>query len=442
MDSLCGGLSHVHQPADAHARLAKMFVNNGVDLTDMLLEACNAGDSDVVALLLDLNADANSFNNDEGGRVLDAACDDGFLQIARMLIEHGADINHGDDEGETALTSASGQGHCAIVRLLLDRGATTDCSDHNQPVFALHKACANGHCEVAALLCERGATMDQKDFIQCTPLLCAAFGEHYAVMELLLQYPSALASIDTSDDDGMTALHVACQGRSDHLVALLLKHGAATSVAEQNDGNTPLHVACKQASPRSVRSLLAHGADAAARNNGGETPIQLACKRGGLDCVRPLLDHAVDPNAADNCGRTALHEACCSTYLRYDRAPMVSLLLEAGADTERREQIRGLTPLHLAAFTNCFATTRLLLQHGARLRRNADGQTPIDMARPGGYVDRACRAARAGTRWRGAGVWVRLIGRLQREAAARVYAPGGLGFEDCKRRRLAGGMQP
>ena len=47
-----------------------------------------------------------------------------FTEIAKMLIENGADVNVKNEDGMTALNYADKQGHTEIVKLLRDNEAS------------------------------------------------------------------------------------------------------------------------------------------------------------------------------------------------------------------------------------------------------------------------------------------------------------------------------
>ncbi|XP_021941554.1 ankyrin repeat domain-containing protein 49-like isoform X3 [Zootermopsis nevadensis] len=89
-------------------------------------------------------------------------------------------------------------------------------------------------------------------------------GKLSAVERLILIDPML---IHVKDKDGYTPLHRACYNGHEHVVDLLLSHGANIS-AETVDGWQPLHSACKWNNAGCVAKLLEHGADPNAASNG------------------------------------------------------------------------------------------------------------------------------------------------------------------------------
>ena len=74
----------------------------------------------------------------------------GYLEIVKLLIDSGADINVKDKKGRTALRYAVKNGHLEVVKYLIDKGA----DDLNE---VLMRASRNGHLEVAEFLKSKGA---------------------------------------------------------------------------------------------------------------------------------------------------------------------------------------------------------------------------------------------------------------------------------------------
>jgi ankyrin repeat protein len=123
--------------------------------------ACHQGHLEVARLLLNCGADKKKTDNG-GCTPLHLACFRGHLELVRLLIDRGADKEKARNDGSTPLHLACFWGHLEVVRLLLDCGADNEAADKygNTP---LHDACDEGHIEIIKLLLQRGATPIQED---------------------------------------------------------------------------------------------------------------------------------------------------------------------------------------------------------------------------------------------------------------------------------------
>ncbi|CAK9062611.1 unnamed protein product [Durusdinium trenchii] len=83
-----------------------------------------------------------------------AAARNGHLEVARLLLEAGADPNAKDHCEAPALIAAAQNGHLEVVRLLLKAAADTNATDR-QGATALMTAARNGYLEVL-LVAQRG----------------------------------------------------------------------------------------------------------------------------------------------------------------------------------------------------------------------------------------------------------------------------------------------
>jgi hypothetical protein len=93
------------------------------DLTDDLLAATRKGDLAKVKALLDKGASVNA-KSPYGQTPLFFACDRGYSEIAKLLVDRGADVNVEDTfYHATPLSWAARKNHTDIVKLLIDHGA-------------------------------------------------------------------------------------------------------------------------------------------------------------------------------------------------------------------------------------------------------------------------------------------------------------------------------
>ncbi|WP_215610259.1 ankyrin repeat domain-containing protein [Leptothoe spongobia] len=123
LPSICLGLGSCHA-VDRQVNAESTAV---VDVAPPLVKATLEGDADAVSMLLEQGSDPNVVYHTN--TALTYAARDGFIEIAHLLIEHGADVNWVDGEGVTPLILAAFKDHIELVQLLLQQGADTTVRD-------------------------------------------------------------------------------------------------------------------------------------------------------------------------------------------------------------------------------------------------------------------------------------------------------------------------
>lgn len=166
------------------------------------------------------------------------------------------------------------------------------------------------------------------------------------------------ADVNSSQTDGMTALHWAAYHDDVSLATQLLKAGAHAKAANRY-GVTPLSLACTNGNAEMATLLLKGGADANATQRGGETVLMTAARTGKPGAVKALLSRGAEVNAKDRKGQTALMWAAAEGH-----AEVVSILLAAKADF-KSPLPSGFTPLLFAAREGRIDVVRVLLKAGA-----------------------------------------------------------------------------
>ena len=103
-------------------------------------------------------------------------------------------------------------------------------------------------------------------------LKAAKSGDADRVKTLIKQDPSVMSAKDT---DGSTPLHCACWKGHDAVVVILLEAGADVNAENSNEhwGTTPLHAAAHANQKKIAELLIAYGANINARNLNNRTPL-------------------------------------------------------------------------------------------------------------------------------------------------------------------------
>ncbi len=129
----------------------KLFPDKQKRLDKQLIKAATAGDAAKVTALLDAGATLNQVSVD-GPLFMAAISGDTpkHLEVIRLLIDRGAEINLANKQGGTALMAAANKGHVNATRLLLAEGADHTLKAHDKTAFDW--SLASGNAETIFLM--------------------------------------------------------------------------------------------------------------------------------------------------------------------------------------------------------------------------------------------------------------------------------------------------
>ncbi|GBG31585.1 Ankyrin repeat and protein kinase domain-containing protein 1 [Hondaea fermentalgiana] len=162
-------------------------------------------------------------------------------EIARVLIERGANVDAQQSDGWTPLMLACRYSQPEIAKMLVERGAKLDLQKCDGWT-ALMIACSEGETEIATLLVQRGAKLDVQNNQGWTALMFACELAQPKVAQDIIRRGALL---DTQQKQGWTALMFAARHDQPETVRMLLERGAKVDIEDQ-DGVTALMHACRK----------------------------------------------------------------------------------------------------------------------------------------------------------------------------------------------------
>lgn len=325
---------------------------------------------DVIKLLIMNGANVDSRDADGNTPLNIASIYSLGPQIIVYLLEQGADITNfrmgctlhfsmieGDEgwfEGliskkpevnEKLLYWAARHGYNLFVKFLIKKGTSLDNTSPQPLLLASIFKNESNHPEVVKTLVEAGASLDARDAAGNTAL-------HWAIRKNLVDTTKFLlsqgANVEAKNIDGQTPLHEAAWMGSDifsRLVTPFIESKSELKIninIQDQTGKTPLHEATRAGRVSTTEQIIRLGADVNCKDAAGETPLHFAAHKNHLPVVPVLLEAKASINLQNSLGHTPLHKAVLAGNVE-----MVKLLIEKGADPNIQDN-DGLTTLHLA----------------------------------------------------------------------------------------------
>eukprot|EP01059_Diplonema_ambulator_P025117 TRINITY_DN42101_c0_g1_i1.p1 TRINITY_DN42101_c0_g1~~TRINITY_DN42101_c0_g1_i1.p1 ORF type:complete len:731 (+),score=271.48 TRINITY_DN42101_c0_g1_i1:178-2193(+) len=222
----------------------------------------------------------------------------------------------------SALNEAAAKGDTATIKNLIDRGVDLSVVDYDKRT-ALHLAAEEGHTNTVILLLSYGVDPNTVDRWGNTPLDCAESNFHKTVISVLRSKGAKNAEELSLHDDppgvgagGVAAvftderfIQAAAEGKLQTLISMLKSNPELLNTTDY-DGRTALHLACEEGHLEIVQHLVSANADLGVKDRWGSTPLLGAIRNTHNDIADLLLDHgAVQERHEPVSAATYLHHA-------------------------------------------------------------------------------------------------------------------------------------
>jgi ankyrin repeat protein len=317
----------------------------------------------------------------------------GSIEMVRILISYGANLNIRNRKGQNLLHQAAIKGSSDILQTFLDYNMIPINATDTRGATALHLAAERGHKSIVKiLLAFPGMEIDSRDGDETTSL-CIAFRENKqsAALQILCD---GSADINASCRRGQTALHHAVKNGNILLVCVLLEIESLDPNIRDGCGWTPITYAVLGGSLRLLEVLLTR--QDIALNVRNASPIFWACEKGHMEIVRRLLDH----NDVD-IDKSVWNKSPLYIAIENGHTEIAKLLIDrCGGIDVNSPTLLGSTALSVAASSGNLEIVEILLQD-ERLNckaENSFGETALQLAAQEGneaIVRALCRDKRA-----------------------------------------------
>uniref|UniRef100_A0A182QMF6 Uncharacterized protein n=1 Tax=Anopheles farauti TaxID=69004 RepID=A0A182QMF6_9DIPT len=316
-----------------------MLANDAVEYGALYPKAVSFRRLNVLRFLLESDRKVKSNVNRKDGvgqglTPLQIAARKGYPDVARLLLEQGANVQLRDGNGNSALHFAVERGCVQTVRLLLRYGARV-AMKNSHGKSSLELALASEQRKIVRTLLRSGQRVEALT-------LPEALTDRTILDDLLRvtkRFDYSIAPADSGYGDCFTPLHLARDERTVERFLQLYD----VDVTSPRFRTTPLHLACLCSEPERVRILLKHGANPTIANSEGWTPLQLAVSNRCTAIVRTLLDQG---GTAPVHSRADL-DAVLAIAIRKQSIDIANLLLQKGASIDTiGKTLAALSPVH------------------------------------------------------------------------------------------------
>ena len=206
------------------------------------------------------------------------------LKAVKRLIKQGAPVSAQDEEGWTALHMAANEGFLEIAHLLIDIGAQLDLKNKFEKT-PLHMAASERNLEVVEALIEAGADVTLETKEGSTALhMAASCGQLHIVKSLV----EAGADILKKNKKGEDAYSLALPKQVNDIHTWIKEYISSNLL--DGDHVTALQVVASRGNLMLAQDLIKEGTDLLIKNQKGEDAYQIAMKNGHIKIAKMIKE--------------------------------------------------------------------------------------------------------------------------------------------------------
>lgn len=388
--------------------------------SNALIVASSVGRYKLVKIMLDKKYFDLNYKNSFNYNALDMAMLYGYSDITNLLIEYGAKLSI---DKEILFKICSIKNYHRIKKILLYMFTTyIDNIISGLNKFDIKLAITDGIYDIIKKNIDNINQLSWKNYFE---LFSNLTDNHLQCIEILLKYNKlnaneiiniTIANNDEIEKEIIWPIFFASEKGNCTLLKLLLLYTSMDLLNKQNNnGRTALWIACYKKHLNIVIELISHGADINIVDNENQSPLIIACQNNDIDIVESLLDFDVDKKIYYDCILT-----CCQNgqyqildlllnKIKYsdlilsinynpllvsimnNRIECIDICVKYGANVEdilSHDILLQASPLHIACFYGKLESVIFLCKMGANiLSTSKNGFTPLHIAIKQRHID-------------------------------------------------------